>query len=93
MKLRNLMLTLGVAGLLAPAALLAADTTAPAAPKEKTKASAPCERISGSIIRPTMKNGCKPTAQPFRTYTAEDLERTGETDLNQALRKVDTIFR
>ena len=38
--------------------------------------------------RPTART----TSRPLRTYTQEDLQRTGEIDMNQALRKLDPIF-
>jgi hypothetical protein len=31
--------------------------------------------------------------QPFRSYSKEELDSTGETDINEALRKLDPIFR
>lgn len=52
-----------------------------------------CEAISGSRIRPSTANDCKSAHGPMRTYTNEDLQRTGEIDINEALRKLDTIFR
>jgi hypothetical protein len=106
MKLRSLALSLGVttllvpAMLLAPAAVLAADTapataaaptTAAVPAKTKVKANARCDRVYSTMIQPSAKNGCK-GPKPFRTYTPEDIERTGELDINDALRKVDTIF-
>jgi hypothetical protein len=92
MKLRNLIFMLGVAGLLASAQLLAADTT-PAADPAKPKATGPCDRVTGSNITPSRKDGCKSSVQPNRTYTKDDIDRTGETDLAQALRKMDPSFR
>jgi hypothetical protein len=132
MKLRNLVLAVGISGLLAPVTLLAVDTesapaaTAPAeaekvettkadatrsdttkvevtkseagktdtaAPKEKPKGGVHCDRATGSIMRSTVRNGCRASIGPMRTYTEEDLQRTGENDLNQALRKLDVAFR
>lgn len=63
-----------------------ADATRPA--KSRT-----CADVSGTRIRPNPAQGCRSAFGPLRAYTQEDLQRTGETDLNQALRKLDPIFR
>jgi hypothetical protein len=120
MKLRNMILAIGVVGLLAPASLLAEDaaatpaTTTPAtaapaeksadntaAPKEeakeaekpaakaKPKSSALCARSTGSILRPSPKSGCTASTQPMRTFTQDDIARTGEMNVASALRKLD----
>lgn len=52
-----------------------------------------CEQSSGSRIRSTPATGCRTSAGLLRTYTQEDIQRTGETDINEALRKIDPIFR
>lgn len=121
MRLRNrITLVLGIAMLLAPVAMLAADTvaepaaaatsstetsattpaatatepTTPAAVSaDKPRALEQCDKATGSMIRPSKKNDCKPPGSlPTRTYTKEDIERTGEIDINQALRKLDPRF-
>jgi hypothetical protein len=46
---------------------------------------------SGTHVRQKAPN-CASTA-PMRSYGQQDLERTGETDLGQALKKLDPIFR
>jgi hypothetical protein len=94
--------------LLAGGTVLAGETTPPAASPEgaakpaatqasTTDAAKPakakvCENISGSRIRPSLAEGCRSASGPLRTFTQEDLQRTGEIDLNQALRKLDPIF-
>jgi hypothetical protein len=96
MKLRHLIHTLGVAALLAPATLLAAEpaTDTTAATAKKSKAYLGCERVTGTSIIPSQKNGCKSSSSlPMRAYTQEEIQRTGETDLNQALRKLDPRFQ
>ena len=118
MKLRNLILAVGLVGLLAPAAVLAADTeatpatAAPAeksadntaapkedtkeaekpAPKAKPKSSALCARSTGSILRPSAKNGCTASTLPMRSFTQDELQSTGEIDIATALRKLDPSF-
>ncbi len=117
------MFAFGVAGLLAPASLMAADAAAPppatdaattavapataeapaaAAPKEgvkeaekadqkaKPKSTTYCSPATGSLLRKPAKNGCTASAQPLRTYSQDDLQRTGEIKISQALRKLDT---
>lgn len=86
MKPRNLLIVAGFLGLLAPASLLAADATKPKATQ--------CEKVTGSIIRPSEKKECKSaSSQPMRTYTKEDIDRTGEISVAQALRKLDPRFQ
>ena len=63
------------------------------APKAKPKSSALCAPSTGSILRPSAKNGCTASTQPMRTFTQEDIERTGETSVAQALRKLDPRFQ
>ena len=105
MRLRNLIIGVGVLGLLAPASLLAADapsdtavtatvdTAVKAADATKPKATQ-CEKVTGSVIRPSEKKECKSaSSQPMRTYTKEDIERTGEISVAQALRKLDPRFQ
>jgi hypothetical protein len=107
MKLRNLIIGVGVLGLLGPASLLAADTASDtpavatataAAPTKVADATKPkatqCDKVTGSVIRPSKRSDCKSTgALPMRTYTQEDIERTGEISVAQALRKLDPRFQ
>lgn len=51
-----------------------------------------CEYISGSRMRPSQAEGCRTASGPLRVFTQEDLQRTGEIDMNEALRKLDPIF-
>jgi hypothetical protein len=88
MNLRNLVLSAALVGAFSVAALSADEAPKVAAKRVKP---ATCALISGSHIRPRLENGCE-APKPFRSYTQEDLQRTGETDLNEALRKLDPIF-
>jgi hypothetical protein len=51
-----------------------------------------CAYTAGTRIRPSPAMGCKSAVGPTRVFTQEDLQRTGEVDLNAALRKLDPIF-
>ena len=104
MKFRSRLLAVTVAALLMPVAALAADTTqaekAPATEKaepkkaEATAAAATCDKVTGSRIKPTKETSCeKASNRPIRTYTADELLNTGETDLAAALRKLDPSFQ
>jgi hypothetical protein len=66
----------------------ATDQNAKPTPKKKD-----CEYVSGSRIRPKTEQDCRSAFGPLRSYSKEDLDRTGEMDLNQALRALDPIFR
>ncbi len=89
--------------LLAGGAAPAGETAVPAAPATPAEATASaetakpvkvkeCVPVSGTRIRPSPATGCRSSVQPMRTYTQEDIQRTGQIDLNQALRMLDPIF-
>jgi hypothetical protein len=72
----------------------AADDATEAASAPVAKKPVQCETVTGSRIRAAQTaTGCDTRTKPFRTYTQEDLERTGDIDLTEALRKLDPIFR
>ena len=83
--------------LLLPAALQAADSEPAAKPKaeeEGTKAAprkteAMCEYVTGSRIRHDPPVSCDSGTLGMRTFTGEDLRNTGETNIADALRKLD----
>jgi len=52
-----------------------------------------CENVTGSRIRTRGRSDCAPVGYPFKNFTAEEIEATGQTDLNQALRQMDPAFR
>ena len=92
------------AALMLPVGLQAADSEPATKPKaeEKPAAEAPeavrkaepkCEYITGSRIRRNPKVKCDDGSPGLRVFTADDLQSTGETDLYQALRKLDTRMR
>ena len=100
MKHRNSLIA-GMAALFMAAGVASADdAAAPAAKpaKEDTKkpaSQAPqCTQAPGSHIRLAKPADCAKVARgPYRSYSKEDLERTGETDMSEALRKLDPSFR
>lgn len=47
---------------------------------------------TGSRIR-TRDGDCSPKGYPFRSYSAEELQDTGEIDLLEALRQIDPAFQ
>jgi hypothetical protein len=47
---------------------------------------------TGSRIR-TRDGECSPRGYPFRSYSAEELQATGEIDLLEALRQIDPAFQ
>ena len=97
-----LMLAAGaaVAGEATPPAAATKAAAKPAATEAAAKETADakparpkaCEYISGSRMRPSLAEGCRTASGPLRVFTQEDLQRTGEIDMNQALRKLDPIF-
>jgi hypothetical protein len=70
----------------ATAATATADATA------KTPLKKPCDQVSGTRIRPGSDRDCETSFGPNRKFTKEDIERTGQIDLAQALRMLDPIF-
>lgn len=75
------------------AAKTAPDAQTPVADGDKKRLSdANCLRETGSRI--TQRNG-KPrcTGQPGRAYTKDDIDRTGHTNLGDALRALDPAVR
>ncbi len=89
-------LTLLAAALLLPlGGALAADTATPAkeAPKVAKKQPLDCTEATVSRIRRNLKEGeCPKSATPSRTYSKQDLESTGQTDVNEALKRLDPRF-
>jgi hypothetical protein len=94
MNIRTGILAVCAAVLLAPAAALAADTatktTSDAKPKKVTTEA--CQGSTGSRIKPAKPADCKASKYALRTYSSDELQRTGEIDLTEALRKLDPAF-
>ena len=95
MKLRNLILACGISALLVPVTLLAADpeTKATTEATAKPKHAMRCDNVSGTRIQPSPKDNCKSPITPYRSYSKEDIDRTGKTNLAEALREIDPIFQ
>ncbi|MET0292272.1 MAG: hypothetical protein ABW136_07880 [Steroidobacteraceae bacterium] len=78
-----------------PLGSVAADK-APEAPAAKEAAKAPKPEpcvASASRIKPEKGKECAKSAAPTRTITREEIQQTGETDMSQALRKLDPRFQ
>ncbi len=85
-----------------PAALLAAAllglgacAAQPAAPLAANDNAAPDHdncTPTGSRIR-SRDGDCTPKGYPFRSYSAEELQNTGQISLGEALRQIDPAFR
>jgi uncharacterized membrane protein len=84
------------AALAATLGLLAACATRPAAVAangpERVAGVEQCEQVTGSRIRPK-NSDCTSPGYPYRSYSAEQLQGTGEIDLVEALRRIDPAFR
>jgi len=98
MTIRSGIITAFAVALVAPlGAVLAADANAPKGEaKEKVEAKkeeAKCDTAPGSRIRQKAADCKKSAKQPYRSYSKDELDSTGETDINEALRKLDPIFR
>jgi hypothetical protein len=100
MNIRSGIITALAVALVAPlGAARAADTDTSAKPaaKEKSEAKkeeAKCDVAPGSRIKRSKADDCKKLSkQPFRSYSKDELDTTGETDMAEALRKLDPIFR
>lgn len=72
---------------------LAACVTPPAAMQasSETVALQECRQVTGSRIR--TREQCEPVGYPFQSFSAEDLQGTGQIDLNQALRQLHPAFQ
>jgi hypothetical protein len=68
------------------ASVIACSTAAPARPDSRTAAAAPCPQNTASRI-PMRPGECSST--PGRAYSNEDIERTGQTDVGEALQMLD----
>jgi hypothetical protein len=88
----------GVASLFLVAGIAAAEEATPPKKEETRKKPAAdtpqCTQVPGSHIRLAKPEDCSKAARgPYRSYSKEDLERTGESDVAEALRKLDPSFR
>ena len=96
MNIRTLILAMALAAA-APAAVPAEETpaSAPAATTASTAKSAKaadCIVQTGSRIRSSGKPICSSGAAQ-RSYSQKELQMTGETNIADALRRLDPIFR
>jgi hypothetical protein len=90
----------GIAALLVASGITAADEARDAKPakaepqKKATAEPAKCTHAPGSHIKLAKPEDCSKAARgPYRSYSKQDIENTGETNLADALRKLDPSFR
>jgi hypothetical protein len=93
MKFRSRVIALSAAALLTPWVCMAGDKPSADAAAAKKKSTAPCDHVTGSRIRPSAARNCESSVRPFRSYSAEELQQAGEINLDEALRKIDPVFR
>jgi hypothetical protein len=68
------------------ASAIACSTTTPGRPDSRTAAAAPCPQDTASRI-PMRPGEC--SIAPGRTYSNEEVERTGQTNVGDALQMLD----
>jgi len=68
------------------ASVIGCSTTTPARPDSRTAAAASCPQNTASRI-PMRPGDCSST--PGRTYSNEEIERTGQTNVGEALQMLD----
>ena len=76
------------------AATLGACATAPAPQLAATEGTSleSCQQVTGSRIR-TDRATCAPVGYPYKSFSKEDIESTGQIDLLQALRQLNPAFQ
>lgn len=52
-----------------------------------------CQSVTGSRIQDAHREKCEPVGYPFRSYSRDELDATGEIDIGEALRQIDPTFR
>jgi len=78
----------------ADAQIASSDTQTASAATEKRASNVGCVKDTGTNIRPRDPKTGKPLCiGPGRSYTREQIDRTGQTDLADALRRLDPSVR
>jgi hypothetical protein len=70
------------------ASVIGCSTTAPARPDSRTAAAALCPQNTASRI-PMRPGEWQCSSTPGRTYSNEEIERTGQTNVGEALQMLD----
>jgi hypothetical protein len=90
----------GMVSLVMVTGIVGAEEAADAAPKKeeprkKALPEAPkCTQAPGSHIRLSKPEDCAKIARgPYRSYSKDELDSTGESDVGEALRKLDPRFQ
>lgn len=89
---RTQWLSASLVALLASAGCASVSPARVATAQAAESADQDCAYATGSRIRPRQVNRCEPN-RPLRSYTKDQLDATGEIDLNDALRELDPVFR
>jgi Ni/Co efflux regulator RcnB len=71
----------------------AAEAKAEQAQAKPDESKAKCTYVTGSRIRHDPPVDCDQSTSNLRTYTAEDLQNTGQIDIGDALRWLDPRFQ
>jgi hypothetical protein len=85
------LLALPLGTVMAAEAPAASPAPARAAPEARHKEPAPCD-VTSTRIRRNRNGDCPASSQPTRSYTKDDLDSTGQTDVGEALRRLDPRF-
>jgi len=102
MKHRSGLISAALAAVLMAPLGVAYSADSPPAPKadakpkkdDATKDEAKCDVAPGSRIQRKKPDVCKDIAkQPYRSFTKQEIDNTGETNVAEALRKLDPSFR
>lgn len=91
MKSRAMFPAAALAAAIAPLAACVSQSPTLTA-NEGTQLEQPCGEITGTRIRSNL-NDCEPVGVPLKSFTAEELQSTGELDMVEALRQLDPAFR
>jgi len=75
-----------------PDAKADANASRAARRKAQRQADAACD-TTASRIRRNRAGECVPSSQPTRSYSKDDIDNTGQTDIAEALRRLDPRFQ
>lgn len=92
MKCRKFLPAIAITALLLPLAACVSPGPQTLAANEGL-ALADCQQVTGSRIRSSEHRGCEPVGYPFKRFSSEELQATGQIDLVEALRQLDPAFR
>jgi hypothetical protein len=90
--------TIGAMPILAAASAIVAGCALPApqlanADRGEATSLERCEQVTGSRILRRSTEGCEAVNYPLKSFSAEQIQGTGEMDLHDALRMLDPAFQ